>query len=175
MNLSTLIRWCSQDDQNGRHGAVLERVSVVRGRQSGAQCAAYRSLRQRHFEWTWNTDRLGCGTRQVLPDTVSGIRTPPVRVARGDPSREPDEIWFEPYTEEDLRRVNDDVNSYLAEAGVRLQPRGYKWHVLVPENIRDGEELEHALREKNQYIEPAEVLTAIKRLYESLVSQIPPT
>ncbi|MFK4363156.1 DUF5956 family protein (plasmid) [Rhodococcus qingshengii] len=71
--------------------------------------------------------------------------------------------------------VNDDVNSYLAEAGVRLQPRGYTWHVLVPESIRDGEELEHVLREKNQYIEPAEVLTAIKGLYESLVSRIPPT
>ena len=49
---------------------------------------------------------------------------PPVRVTRGDPSREPEEVWFEPYTEEDLRMVNDDVNSYLAEAGVRLQPRG---------------------------------------------------
>ena len=63
--------------------------------------------------------------------------------------------------------VNDDVNSYLAEAGVRLQPRGYKWHVLVPESVRDGEELEYALREKNQYIEPAEVLRAIERSYES--------
>lgn len=100
---------------------------------------------------------------------------PPVRVTRGDPSREPEEVWFEPYTEEDLRMVNDDVNSYLAEAGVRLQPRGYKWHVLVPESVRDGEELEYALREKNQYIEPAEVLRAIERLYESLVSQVPPT
>ncbi|MFF1553318.1 DUF5956 family protein [Rhodococcus erythropolis] len=100
---------------------------------------------------------------------------PPVRVTRGDPSKEPDEVWFEPYTEEDLRMVNDDVNSYLAEAGVWLQPRGYAWHVLVPESILDGEELESALREKNQYIEPAEVLTAIERLYESMVSQIPPT
>ncbi|MDF2897756.1 MAG: hypothetical protein K0Q46_4542 [Rhodococcus erythropolis] len=100
---------------------------------------------------------------------------PQVRVTRGDPSKEPEEVWFEPFTEEDLRTVNDDVNSYLAEAGVRLQPRGYTWHVLVPESIRDGEELELALREKNQYIEPAEVLTAIKRLYESLVSQLPPT
>ncbi|MFF1553336.1 DUF5956 family protein [Rhodococcus erythropolis] len=100
---------------------------------------------------------------------------PPVRVTRGDPSREPEEVWFEPYTEEDLRTVNDDVNSYLAEAGVRLQPRGYTWHVLVPESIRDGEELESALREKNQFIEPAEVLRVIERIYESLVSQIPPT
>ncbi|MFF1941922.1 DUF5956 family protein [Rhodococcus qingshengii] len=158
---------------NGRHGAVLERVSIVRGRRSGAQCPACGSLRQRHFEWTRSADRVGCGAKQVLQDTASAH--PPVRVTRGDPSREPEEVWFEPYTEEDLRMVNDDVNSYLAEAGVRLQPRGYKWHVLVPESVRDGEELEYALREKNQYIEPAEVLRAIERSYESLVSQIPPT
>ncbi|OZD67963.1 hypothetical protein CH272_00530 [Rhodococcus sp. 05-340-1] len=99
---------------------------------------------------------------------------PPVRVTRGDPSKEPEEVWFEPFTEADLRMVNDDVNSYLADAGVRLQPRGYKWHVLVPENIRDGRALDNAMREKNQWIEPAEVLKAIGRLYESLVSQASP-
>jgi hypothetical protein len=96
---------------------------------------------------------------------------PPVKVTRGDPSREPEEVWFEPFTEEDLRMVNDGVNSYLADAGVRLQPRGYKWHVLVPETIRDGDELEYALREKNNWIEPAEVLKAIRRLYESLLKR----
>ncbi|MDV6303711.1 MULTISPECIES: DUF5956 family protein [Rhodococcus] len=99
---------------------------------------------------------------------------PPVRVTRGDPSKEPEEVWFEPFTESDLRMVNDDVNSYLADAGVRLQPQGYKWHVLVPENIRDGRELDNAMREKNQWIEPAEVLKAIQRLYESVVGQAPP-
>lgn len=51
---------------------------------------------------------------------------PPVKVTRGDPSKEPEEVWFEPFTEEDLRMVNDGVNSYLADAGVRLQPRGYQ-------------------------------------------------
>ncbi|MFC8181668.1 DUF5956 family protein [Rhodococcus sp. NPDC057297] len=99
---------------------------------------------------------------------------PPVKVTRGDPSKGPEEVWFEPFTEQDLRMVNDGVNSYLAEAGVRLQPRGYKWHVLVPEIIGNGEELEYALREKNNWIEPAEVLKAIRRLYESLLNDVPP-
>ena len=103
-------------------------------------------------------------------------RTPPVRVTRGDPSREPEEVWFEPYTEEDPadgQRRTSTPTSRRPESG--CNPRGYKWHVLVPESVRDGEELEYALREKNQYIEPAEVLRAIERSYESLVSQIPPT
>jgi hypothetical protein len=100
---------------------------------------------------------------------------PPVKVTRGHPGKEPEEVWFEPFTEEDLRMVNDDVNSYLAEAGVRPQPRGFEWNVLVPESIRDGEDLERALRAKNNYIEPTEVLTAIRRLYESVVRQIPPS
>jgi len=93
----------------------------------------------------------------------------PVRVTRGGSSDTPEEVWFEPFTEADSRMVNDEVNSYLGDAGVRLQPRGYNWHVLVPDNIRDGRELDNAMREKNQWVEPAEVLKAIERLYESLV------
>jgi hypothetical protein len=100
---------------------------------------------------------------------------PPVKVTRGDPGREPEEVWFEPFTEADLQMINDDVNSYLADAGVRPQPRGYKWNVLVPDVIRDGDELEYALREKNNWVEPAEVLKAIEQLYESLLREIPPT
>ncbi|MDJ0394315.1 DUF5956 family protein [Rhodococcus sp. G-MC3] len=69
----------------------------------------------------------------------------PVKVTRGDPSNEPEEVWFEPFTEADLQQENDDINSYLADAGVRPRPRGYNWHVLVPGNISDGRALEYAL------------------------------
>jgi hypothetical protein len=114
----------------------------------------------------WAAGPLRC-YRTLYPASAH----PPVRVTRGGADRAPEEAWFEPFTESDLRMENDDINSYLAEAGVRLQPRGYKWHVLVPETIEDGRDLEAALREKNNYIEPAEVLAAIRRLYESLLGQ----
>ncbi|MDV6303653.1 MULTISPECIES: hypothetical protein [Rhodococcus] len=49
-----------------------------------------------------------------------------------------------------------------------------KWHVLVPDNISDGKALEDALKEKNLYIDPAEVRKAIVRLYNALLHSHPP-
>ena len=99
---------------------------------------------------------------------------PPVKVTRGHPSEPPTKVWFEPYTEDDMKTENDDVNSYLAEAGIRLRPHGYRWHVLVPEHIEDGEALESAMREKNSYVEPVQVYAAIKELYEMIQNGTPP-
>ncbi|WP_143537511.1 MULTISPECIES: DUF5956 family protein [unclassified Rhodococcus (in: high G+C Gram-positive bacteria)] len=108
--------------------------------------------------------------RTMHPATAHG----PVRVTRGHPGKVPEEVWYEPFTEADLQQENDDINSYLAEAGIRPRPRGYKWHVLVPDNISDGKALEDALKEKNLYIDPAEVRKAIVRLYNALLHSHPP-
>lgn len=110
------------------------------------------------------------GPRRCYRTRYPASAHPPVKVIRGHPGTSPKEMWFEPYNDDDLKAENDDVNSYLAEAGVRLRPRGYRWHVLVPRHIEDGEALESALREKNKYIEPAKVHAAIKDLYERLLN-----
>ncbi|OZF39757.1 hypothetical protein CH294_05880 [Rhodococcus sp. 14-2483-1-1] len=96
-----------------------------------------------------------------------------MRVTRGHPSGPPEEVWFEPWTDDDVKAENDDISSYLAEAGVRLRPHGYRWYVLVPGYIEDGEALESALREENKYIDPAEVYAAIEELYERLLKGMP--
>lgn len=94
---------------------------------------------------------------------------PPVKVSRGHQATgDPQEVWFEAFTEEDLRAQNEDINAYLASAGVRPQPRGYKWHVLVPDNIVDEDALEDALRDKNNYVDPVEVFESIAQLYGNL-------
>ncbi|QIH99510.1 hypothetical protein BH92_06195 [Rhodococcoides fascians A21d2] len=115
------------------------------------------------------------GPRRCYRTPYPAAAHPPIRVTRGHPGRTPAEVWFEPYTEADLKDENDDINSYLAEAGVRLRPHGYRWHVLVPEHIEDGEALESALREKNKYVDPVEVYAAVKELYEMMQKGIPPT
>ncbi|MGU3438454.1 DUF5956 family protein [Actinomycetes bacterium M1A6_2h] len=97
---------------------------------------------------------------------------PPVRVVYGPPGEEPTRVEEVPYTDTDLGDQNDAVNAYLTDAGVRPQPRGYRWHVLVPPSITTGEELDNALREKNLHIEPTEVRKIITRLYSELVETL---
>ncbi|WP_020673356.1 DUF5956 family protein [Amycolatopsis nigrescens] len=44
-------------------------------------------------------------------------------------------VTTEPRTEADQAGIEADVNSYLAEAAVPPRPRGYTWHLELPDGV----------------------------------------
>ena len=49
---------------------------------------------------------------------------------------------LEPFvlTEPDLESIDDDIDSYLADAGLPPRPRGYDWFIRRPPNTDPGED-----------------------------------
>ena len=49
---------------------------------------------------------------------------------------------LEPFvlTEADLDSIDDDIDSYLADAGLPPRPRGYDWFIRRPPNRDPGED-----------------------------------
>lgn len=43
------------------------------------------------------------------------------------------QFFEEPFTAADRQMVDDDIDEYLAEAGIPPRPRGYVWMIRVPE------------------------------------------
>jgi len=41
----------------------------------------------------------------------------------------------EPLTTEDIEGIHQDIESYLADAGVPLPPRGFTWFVRLPPSV----------------------------------------
>lgn len=41
-----------------------------------------------------------------------------------------------PLPEEVASSLDDDVDDFLAEAGIPLRPRGYRWYLLAPSALR---------------------------------------
>ncbi|MET3922732.1 DUF5956 family protein [Arthrobacter sp. UYEF20] len=68
-----------------------------------------------------------------------GERTDIVRVAceRADGTVT---SWEETITEEDIRAIEDDIDSYLTDSGLPPRPRGYRWFLRLPGGVRDQED-----------------------------------
>lgn len=47
----------------------------------------------------------------------------------------------EPFTAQDRRTVDEDANSYLADAGVEQRPGGYRWFVRLPAQFSSWQEM----------------------------------
>lgn len=45
------------------------------------------------------------------------------------------ETRFDPFTTSDRQAVDEDIESYLADAGVPAPPRGYTWLIRLPETV----------------------------------------
>ena len=49
---------------------------------------------------------------------------------------------IEPFTADDLRIMEEAIDSYLAEGGVPPLPRGYRWYLRIPDGL-SGDLLDH--------------------------------
>jgi hypothetical protein len=50
--------------------------------------------------------------------------------------------WFEskPRSEDDQRSIDDDIDEYLAAAGLPPRPRGFRWFIEVPPGVPNADE-----------------------------------
>jgi hypothetical protein len=46
----------------------------------------------------------------------------------------------EPLTAEDIEGIHEDIESYLADAGVPLPPRGFVWFIRLPSSVGSSDE-----------------------------------
>lgn len=55
--------------------------------------------------------------------------------------------WTEPISDADVRGVEDDIDSYLADAGLPPRPRGFRWFLRLPASVEGEKEFWRRLNE----------------------------
>lgn len=81
----------------------------------------------------------------------------------------------EAFTAGDRRTVDDDTNSYLADAGVEKRPGGFRWFVRLPGQFPTWEEFSGAVTgavyaREPQPSHPAEIAPVMKQAVQRLYS-----
>lgn len=55
--------------------------------------------------------------------------------------------WTEPITEADVRGIEDDIDFYLADAGLPPRPRGFHWFLGLPAAVPDEQDFWRRIHE----------------------------
>lgn len=81
----------------------------------------------------------------------------------------------EAFTAHDRRIVDEEANSYLADAGVEKRPAGFRWFVRLPGQFSSGEEFRDAVTgavyaREPQLTHPAEIAPVMKQAVQRLYS-----
>ena len=80
---------------------------------------------------------------------------------------------IEAFTAHDRQIVDEEVNSYLADAGVKQRPGGFRWFVRLPSQVSTWEELRAAITgavyaSEPQAVHPAQIAPIMKQAMQRL-------
>ena len=81
----------------------------------------------------------------------------------------------EPLTADDIEGINDDIESYLSDAGIPLPPRRFAWFIRLPPGFHSGDDFwaafNHEVYERApEGIHPRDLVAAMAGAMESLYS-----
>jgi hypothetical protein len=79
------------------------------------------------------------GPRDVARTADDRERTATVIVMQGSVETH---RYTEPATAEDLAKLHEDIDSYLADAAIPPRPQGFRWFMRLPAGYVDGQRLQ---------------------------------
>jgi hypothetical protein len=82
----------------------------------------------------------------------------------------------EAFTARDRQIVDEEVNSYLADAGVEQRPGGFRWFVRLPSQFSSCEEFRAAVTgavyaSEPRVVHPAEIAPIMKQAMQRLYAR----